>query len=127
MAETTTKRVATLRGFKVDVWQPMFNRTEGNIGSMRVVRVVASNRQTAILEAAHRYYWPDKLFMPPERHIILSVGGKEFFIAFFPYGAAVGKIFLVQAQTKRQVWAELPGKIGKNPAWVERIATHRAL
>lgn len=125
MAETTTKRVAT-RDFVVDVWKPMCNRIEGNIGSMRVVRVVASNRQTAILRAVQQHYWPDKLFVPPERIIGLDKQANNLFIAFFPRGAAVGKIFLVQARTKKQVWSELPSKIGRRPAWVERIATHRA-
>lgn len=124
MAKTIIKRVAP-RDFDVDVWQPMFNNSEGNIGSLRVVKVFARDRQTAILEAAHRYYWPDKLFMPPERYIILQENAQNFYVAFYPSGAAVGRVFLVQARTKKQVWDELPSESGKNPAWVERIATHR--
>lgn len=117
----------TLRGFMVDLWQPRYNHLDGNHGSIKVIEVVAFCRQEAILTATRRYYWPNKLFIPPEQIVTLDERARQFYIAFRPHGAAVGKVFLVQARTKQQVWDELPAKIGgKRPAWVEKISTHRA-
>ncbi len=114
------------RPFYVGVWQPMHNNIEGNIGSVRAVTVIAQDRKAAILKAARRQYWPDKLFVPPDRLVELDKEATRFFVAFFPSGAAVGKIVIVQARTKKDVWGQLPTRLRRRPAWVEEIKTHKS-
>ena len=114
------------RPFYVGVWQPMHNNIEGNIGSVRAMTVIAQKRKSAILKACRRQYWPDKLFIPPDSLVELDEEATHFFVAFFPSGAAVGKIVIVQAKKKKDVWDQLPDKFNRRPAWVEELKTHKS-
>jgi hypothetical protein len=111
------------RSFLVKLWRPEWNREDRNFGSRVDDTVTSTDRTSAIHQAfANRYY--DGKELPTDADVVFDTNGK-YFVAFRPFGPAVGKAFLVKAARKGDIWDGLYTRFGWKPAWVEPITASK--
>lgn len=138
VAAPSTRRTIpkTNHQFKVCVWEPIYNRRERNLGSLRLWQVEAKNRDEAIELAFVDYYYTSNGKELPSDCVIEYVyeadGTWKYFVAFTPTGQAVGKAYLLKIKTykrqpkDREVWGAAQYLLHRRPAWIESMTLSKS-